>query len=161
MEKHLIRLNNIKDNPKAYRKRKILGRGLGSGLGKTSGRGGKGQTARSGSSLNGFEGGQNPIYRRLPKRGFNNFNKLNLYELTFKKLETLIENKRIDLNKEINREELIKSGIMKKKCDGISFIATGTPESSYYSGIKVRVRKASLKVIEYIRKNNGQIIIEK
>ncbi|MFN7192719.1 MAG: 50S ribosomal protein L15, partial [Rhodospirillales bacterium] len=67
-----MKLNEIRDNKGARKGRKILGRGIGSGLGKTSGRGGKGQTARSGVALNGFEGGQTPIYRRLPKRGFNN-----------------------------------------------------------------------------------------
>ena len=74
-------LNNIRDNKGARTKAKLLGRGIASGLGKTSGKGGKGQTARSGVSLNGFEGGQNPIYRRLPKRGFNNIHATKKYEL--------------------------------------------------------------------------------
>ena len=76
-------LNEIRDNPGARTKAKLLGRGIGSGLGKTSGKGGKGQTARSGVSLNGFEGGQNPIYRRLPKRGFKNIHATKKYELDF------------------------------------------------------------------------------
>ena len=76
-------LNEIRDNQGARTKAKLLGRGIGSGLGKTSGKGGKGQTARSGVSLNGFEVGQNPIYRRLPKRGFKNIHATGKYELDF------------------------------------------------------------------------------
>jgi len=78
-----LKLNNIRDNHGARQKTKLLGRGIGSGLGKTSGRGGKGQTARSGVSLNGFEGGQTPLYRRLPKRGFVNVHRAKMYELDF------------------------------------------------------------------------------
>ncbi len=82
-----MKLNQIRDNAGARKTRKVLGRGIGSGLGKTSGRGGKGQTARSGVALNGFEGGQTPIYRRLPKRGFNNVFRLEYQELNLGKLQ--------------------------------------------------------------------------
>lgn len=120
-----IKLNVIRDNDGARREKKRLGRGIGSGLGKTSGRGGKGQTARSGVAINGFEGGQNPIYRRLPKRGFKNIHAQDLYELTFTKLNTAVDAGLIKAGDTVDREVLIKIGFMKKWYDGISLIATG------------------------------------
>ena len=91
-----LTLNTIRDNRGARRKPKVLGRGIGSGLGKTCGRGGKGQTARSGVSLNGFEGGQNPIYRRLPKRGFKNIHAANLLEMSLASLVYFAQKHNID-----------------------------------------------------------------
>src|SRR4051812_8094411 len=114
-----IKLNQIKDNPGARTKKKLLGRGIGSGLGKTSGRGGKGQTARSGVALNGFEGGQNPIYRRLPKRGFVNIHAQSMFELTFSCLNALIKAKKIDPSKPVDRDVLIAARAMKKWQQGI------------------------------------------
>ena len=103
-----MKLNNISDNKGARTKRKLLGRGIGSGLGKTSGRGGKGQSARSGYSINGFEGGQNPIYRRLPKRGFNNIHATKKYELDFDKVNLLIDNGLLKAGEKLDRELLVK-----------------------------------------------------
>lgn len=121
----MLTLNTIKDNPGARKKAKIVGRGLGSGLGKTSGRGGKGQTARSGVAINGFEGGQTPIYRRLPKRGFKNIHAVSQYELTFEKLNAIVARHNIAESQEINRDLLIQLGYMKAYLKRVSLIATG------------------------------------
>ena len=148
-----IKLNEIKDNPGARTKKKLLGRGIGSGKGKTSGRGGKGQTARSGVALNGFEGGQNPIYRRLPKRGFVNIHAQTYYELTFDKINTLIKNKKIDPSKPIDRDVLISSRAMKKWFDGISLIATGKLDQK----ITLEITRASKPAREVVEKLGGVI----
>src|SRR5579862_5905282 len=91
-----MKLNEIADNPGAHYRAKRRGRGIGSGKGKTSARGGKGQTARSGVALNGFEGGQMPLYRRLPMRGFNNYTRVEYAPINFSDLERLAEEKKID-----------------------------------------------------------------
>src|SRR4051812_27831732 len=97
-----LRLNEIRDNKGARHAPKCIGRGIGSGKGKTSGRGGKGQTARSGVSLNGFEGGQNPIYRRMPKRGFTNIHRVPLYELNFETLNRLVIAGKVDAKQPVD-----------------------------------------------------------
>ena len=148
-----LKLNQIKDNDGARTRRKILGRGIGSGLGKTSGRGGKGQTARSGVALNGFEGGQNPIYRRLPKRGFVNIHAQKLFELTFEKINRLIKSQKIDPSKPIDRQVLIQSGVMKKWFDGISLIATGTLEQK----VDLEITRSSAPAKEIVEKLGGTI----
>jgi large subunit ribosomal protein L15 len=148
-----LKLNQIRDNYGARARRKILGRGIGSGLGKTSGRGGKGQTARSGVALNGFEGGQNPIYRRLPKRGFVNIHAQALFELTFEKINCLIKAQKIDPSKPINREVLIEVGAMKKWFDGISLIATGTLDQK----VDLEITRASAPAKHIVEKLGGTI----
>jgi large subunit ribosomal protein L15 len=95
----LMNLNEIRDNQSAFKERKRIGRGIGSGTGKTSGKGHKGQKARSGVSVKGFEGGQMPIHRRLPKRGFTNINRITFTELNLSKIEEMIAAKKIDPKK--------------------------------------------------------------
>jgi large subunit ribosomal protein L15 len=148
-----IKLNEIKDNLGARKRKKILGRGIGSGLGKTSGRGGKGQTARSGVALNGFEGGQNPIYRRLPKRGFVNIHAQKFFELTFDKINVLIKNKKIDPSKAIDRDVLISTRAMKKWYEGISLIATGKLEHK----VTLEITRASQTAKDAVEKAGGTI----
>jgi len=148
-----IKLNQIKDNTGARTRKKLLGRGIGSGLGKTSGRGGKGQTARSGVALNGFEGGQNPIYRRLPKRGFVNIHAQTMFELTFDKINALIKSKKIDPSQPIDREVLISSGVMKKWYEGISLIATGKLEQK----VSLEITRASASAKKAVEKVGGSI----
>ena len=97
-----MKLNEIRDNKDSSKPRKRIGRGIGSGTGKTSGKGHKGQKARSGVSIKGFEGGQMPIHRRLPKRGFKNINRVNYTELNLEKIQRLIDSKKIDPKKIIN-----------------------------------------------------------
>jgi len=148
-----IKLNQIRDNLGARTKKKLLGRGIGSGLGKTSGRGGKGQTARSGVALNGFEGGQNPIYRRLPKRGFVNIHAQKMFELTFDKINKLVKAKKIDPSKPIDREVLISSRAMKKWYDGISLISTGKLDQK----VNLEITRASASAKEAVERMGGTI----
>ncbi|GHT88842.1 50S ribosomal protein L15 [Alphaproteobacteria bacterium] len=151
----MFKLNDIRDNFGARVKRKTLGRGIGSGLGKTSGRGGKGQTARSGVSLNGFEGGQTPIYRRMPKRGFNNFTRKKLYELDFFKISRLVKSGKISSDAKIDRELLIKLKMMPAHMDGISLIANGVVDST----VSVVATRASAKSKELLEKAGGSFVV--
>lgn len=149
----MIKINEIRDNDGARSGKKRLGRGIGSGLGKTSGRGGKGQTARSGVAINGFEGGQNPIYRRLPKRGFKNIHRQEMYELTFEKINTAIDSGAIKKDDTIDRDTLIRIGYMKKWFDGISLVATGELKHK----VKLEITRASAKSKELVEKLGGSI----
>lgn len=150
-----IRLNKIKDNLGARRGPKVLGRGIGSGLGKTSGRGGKGQTARAGGRIGGFEGGQNPIYRRLPKRGFVNVHRVELFELTFRKIEQLFKSGGLKPKDEITIDLLLKLGIMKRRQKGISLIATG----ALTQPVVVEATRATTRAKEVVEKMGGQVKI--
>ena len=151
-----LKLNTIRDNHGARQKIKLLGRGMGSGLGKTSGRGGKGQTARSGVSLNGFEGGQTPIYRRLPKRGFVNIHRMKMYELDFFKIGRILQSGLLEQGASIDKDFLMKIGYMPKTAEGISLIANGKVESP----VKVCVKRASAKAKEMLEKAGGTLTIE-
>ena len=143
----IMKLNEIRDNYGARREKKRLGRGIGSGVGKTSGKGGKGQTARSGVAINGFEGGQTPIYRRLPKRGFKIIHAQDLYELTFTKLNIAVEAGLIEGGQIIDRNVLISIGLMKKWYNGISLIATGELKHKFTLEI-TRASKVSFQQVE-------------
>jgi large subunit ribosomal protein L15 len=120
-----MKLNEIRDNPGARLKFKRLGRGIGSGKGKTSGKGVKGQKAREGVALNGFEGGQLPIYRRLPKRGFHNLFRKSYAPLNVGTLDAAIEAGKIDASQMITEEMLIKAGLGNDHLDGIRLLANG------------------------------------
>jgi large subunit ribosomal protein L15 len=148
-----FKLNTIRDNAGALKVRKVVGRGIGSGLGKTSGRGGKGQTARSGVSLNGFEGGQMPIYRRLPRRGFKNPGALRLFELHFRKLYSLISQSKLAKGQTVDAAFLISNGLMAKSYDGISLIAQGELEFP----LNFSVIRASKKAVELVEKVGGSV----
>jgi large subunit ribosomal protein L15 len=123
-----MKLNQIRDNSGSRKAPKRLGRGIGSGLGKTSGRGGKGQTARSGVALNGFEGGQTPIYRRLPKRGFTNVFRLRYQELNLGKLQWAIDEKMIDAGSTIDAAALVKAGVLRREFDGLRILGGGAED---------------------------------
>ena len=144
----MLTLNTIRDNPGARKKPKVVGRGLGCGKGKTSGRGGKGQTARSGVAINGFEGGQTPIYRRLPKRGFKNIHATKRFELTFEKLNRIVESINLEQGQVIDRAFLVKAGFVNANFKEISLIATGEPTVK----VSLVVNRAS---------KNAKIIAEK
>ena len=107
-----MKLNEIKDNLGSTKSRKRIGRGIGSGTGKTSGKGHKGQKSRSGVSIKGFEGGQMPIHRRLPKRGFTNINRVNYTELNLDTIQKLIDGKKIDPKKIISYKTLLGLGLV-------------------------------------------------
>lgn len=147
-----MKLNEIKDNEGARKSAKRVGRGIGSGSGKTSGHGQKGQKSRSGVAINGFEGGQMPIYRRLPKRGFNNpFAK----EFAVVNLDTI--QKAIDagkLNAEaIDVDALLNSGIISKKLDGVRLLARGAITSKAV----ISVNSASKAAVEAVAKAGGEV----
>ena len=121
-----MKLNEISDNEGATRPRKRVGRGIGSGMGKTGGRGVKGQKSRSGVSINGFEGGQMPIYRRLPKRGFSNAKFAKDYNVvSLGRLQKAVDDKKLDAKASVDAEALIAAGVIKRTRDGFRVLADG------------------------------------
>jgi len=120
-----MKLNELKDRPGAREARKRVGRGLGSGLGKTAGRGGKGQTARAGGGKPGFEGGQMPIYRRLPKRGFNKPNRERFNEVNLERIQSAIDAGRLDSGQPVTPEALLAAGVITKPHDGVRLLGKG------------------------------------
>tara|TARA_A100001234_G_scaffold220505_1_gene233649 strand:+ start:1835 stop:2314 length:480 start_codon:yes stop_codon:yes gene_type:complete len=153
-----MELNKLNDNDGAKSSKKRLGRGVGSGLGKTSGRGHKGQKSRSGVSIKGFEGGQMPIHRRLPKRGFNKHNRKVYRILNLGDLQKVIDNGKIDIKKEINSSVILSSGVIKNLKDGIRILARGKITSK----VNILVDGASKNAIEQVEKAGGNLaVIEK
>ena len=120
-----MKLSEIADNAGARKKRMRVGRGIGSGKGKTAGRGGKGQTARSGVRIKGFEGGQMPMHRRLPKRGFNIIFALDFVEINLDRVQQAIDAKKLDAGSVINAEALVKSGALRRAKDGVRLLGRG------------------------------------
>ena len=120
-----MRLNELRDNPGATRERKRVGRGIGSGKGKTSGRGVKGQKSRSGVAIKGFEGGQMPIHRRLPKRGFTNIFAKNYNEVNVGRLQQAIDAKKLDGSAKITAKEMVAAGIIRREKDGVRVLGNG------------------------------------
>ena len=150
-----MKLNIIKDNNGARRGKKRLGRGIGSGLGKTSGRGGKGQTARSGVSINGFEGGQTPIYRRLPKRGFDNIHAEPVCELTLQKLTDALASGKLNASEVVSRDTLIQAGLMKRSDILIAVISKGIAPSN----INLEVTRCSKSAQESLEKSGCKVVL--
>jgi len=146
-----MRLNELHDNPGATRKKKRVGRGPGSGKGKTAGRGIKGQKSRSGVALNGYEGGQMPLYMRLPKRGFNNPNRKNYAVINLGLIQKFIDAKKLDASKEINEDLLIETGIVRRKLDGVRILAKGTATSK----LNILVTGASKAAVDAVEKLGG------
>jgi len=124
-----MKLNELRNRPGATHSRKVLGRGIGSGKGKTGGRGGKGQTARSGVAINGFEGGQMPIYRRLPKRGFNNIHAKHFNEVNIGRIQVAIDAKKLDASKPVTVEALVAAGVCSRHLDGVRILGSGEIKS--------------------------------
>jgi large subunit ribosomal protein L15 len=145
-------LNVIKDNDGARKKYKALGRGIGSGKGKTSARGGKGQTARTGVALNGFEGGQMPLFMRLPKRGFKNYTRVEYTVLNLSDIQDLIDSKKIEA-KNINLDTLKEVGAVKGHSSLIKLLGTGTLNSK----IEILVHAASKSAQEAVSAAGGTI----
>src|SRR6202041_785738 len=120
-----MQLHDLSGRPGARKTRKRIGRGIGSGKGKTGGRGGKGQTARTGVRINGFEGGQTPIHRRLPKRGFKNHSRVEYPVVNLGDLQKAIDEKRLDAKGEVNLEVLKKSGLVRSNAKTVKLLAKG------------------------------------
>jgi large subunit ribosomal protein L15 len=150
-----MNLNDIRDNKSAAKDRKRIGRGIGSGTGKTSGKGHKGQKARSGVAVKGFEGGQMPIHRRLPKRGFTNINRINFTELNFDKIEQMIVAKKLDPKKTINSDVLLELGVIKNITSKVKLLAKGT----IINKINIEVSAASSSAKELIEKKGGTVTV--
>jgi large subunit ribosomal protein L15 len=120
-----MRLNDIKDNAGARKVRVRIGRGIGSGVGKTGGRGGKGQTARSGVAIGGFEGGQMPLHRRLPKRGFNKWRQKDFNEINVGALQKAVEDGKLKAGQMVDVAALVGAGILRRPKDGLRILGTG------------------------------------
>ena len=150
-----MKLNSIKDNKGANQERKRIGRGIGSGTGKTSGKGHKGQKARSGVAIKGFEGGQMPIHRRLPKRGFNNINRVPNVELNIEKIEKLIDTKVIDPKKVINHKSLMELGLVKFENSKLKLLGKGEIKNK----INIEVTSSSASAKEMVEKIGGSVLI--
>ncbi len=148
-----MRLNELRDNPNARKSRTRVGRGIGSGKGKTAGRGHKGQKSRSGVAIKGFEGGQMPIHMRLPKRGFNNFTRKEFAELTLGNLQAAITKGVVDASKPITELELNAAGIVKKSKDGIKLLNKGEIKEK----IEISLSKATKSCIKIIEGLGGKI----
>lgn len=150
-----MKLNEIRDNDGARKSRMRICRGIGSGKGKTGGRGGKGQTARTGVAINGFEGGQMPIYRRLPKRGFNNIFANKYAEINLGRLQAAIDKGMLDAAKEITAEALVEAGVLKQSYDGIRLLGSGELTAK----VTIKVAGASEAAKAAVEKAGGQIIV--
>jgi large subunit ribosomal protein L15 len=150
-----MKLHELHDNEGANRKKKRIGRGPGSGKGKTGGRGIKGQKSRSGVAINGYEGGQMPLYQRLPKRGFNNRNSKSYSVVNLGLIEKFIDAGKLDSKAEITEDTLVASGLVRRKRDGIRILAKGELKSK----LKLSVTGASKAAIEAVSKAGGSLTI--
>lgn len=147
-----MKLNELSDNPGAVKPRKRVGRGIGSGKGKTAGRGVKGQKARAGVAIKGFEGGQMPLHRRLPKRGFTNIFRKEFVEVSLAKLQQAIDAGRLDAAKPINAEALLAAGLVRRVRDGVRILG-----GELTSAVTLDVAGASRPAVEAVQKAGGTI----
>jgi large subunit ribosomal protein L15 len=153
-----MRLNQLKDNPGSRKMRVRIGRGIGSGIGKTGGRGGKGQTARSGVSIGGFEGGQMPLHRRLPKRGFNKLNRKVWNEVNLSRLQAAIEAGQLDPKKPLDVTALVAAGVLRRPLDGLRLLGDGEVKTA----LTLTVDHATASAKAAVEKAGGTIkLIEK
>ncbi|TCS62069.1 50S ribosomal protein L15 [Varunaivibrio sulfuroxidans] len=150
-----MKLNQLSDNSGATKARKRVGRGIASGTGKTAGRGVKGQKSRSGVSLVGFEGGQMPLYRRLPKRGFKNPFTKNYAEINLGKLQKAIDDKKLDVKKPINEAALRAAGMLKGQYDGLRLLGHGALSAK----VAIEVAGASKSAIMAVEKAGGSVSV--
>jgi large subunit ribosomal protein L15 len=152
-----MKLNEIRDNEGAHKKRMRVGRGPGSGKGKTAGRGVKGQKSRSGVAIGGFEGGQMPLYMRMPKRGFNNANALKLAEVNLWRLQDAIDAKKLDIKDEIKGDALVAAGVIRRVKDGVRILGTGEIKSK----LNLVVWSASAGAVKAIEAAGGTVVQER
>ena len=150
-----MKLNQIADRPGARKTRHRIGRGIGSGSGKTGGRGGKGQTARSGVAIKGFEGGQMPLHRRLPKRGFNNIFALNLNEINIGKVQSAIDAGKLDPKVDIDAALLVNAGLLRRARDGVRLLGDGEIKAK----VTFSVWGASKSAVAAVEKAGGSVKI--
>jgi large subunit ribosomal protein L15 len=150
-----MKLSDIADNPGSRKKRMRVGRGIGSGKGKQAGRGGKGQTARSGVRIKGFEGGQMPIHRRLPKRGFNNIFRVEFAEINLDRLQQAVDAKAIDAKDTVTAESLVKAGVLRRSKAGVRLLGRGELKAK----LNIEVHGASKSAVAAVEKAGGTVKI--
>ena len=150
-----MKLSDIADNAGSRKKRMRVGRGIGSGKGKQAGRGGKGQTARSGVRIKGFEGGQMPLHRRLPKRGFNNIFRLEFAEINLDRLQEAVDSKLVDAKETVTAESLVKAGVLRRSRDGVRLLGRGELKAK----LTIEVHGASKPAIAAVEKAGGSVKI--
>ena len=150
-----MKLNELSDNPGATQRKKRIGRGPGSGMGKTGGRGIKGQKSRSGVAIKGYEGGQMPLYQRLPKRGFNKPNRKTFAVINLGLIQKFIDEGKIDVKADITEDALIASGLVRRKKDGIRVLAKG----DFTAKVNIAVTGASKGAVEAVSKAGGSLTV--
>jgi large subunit ribosomal protein L15 len=148
-----MKLNELRDNEGATPSKKRVGRGIGSGLGKTGGRGVKGQKSRSGVAINGFEGGQMPLYRRLPKRGFKNIFAKSFNAVSLARIQAAIDAKKLDAKETVTVETLVNAGVVRRPKDGVRILSDGELKAK----VSFDVAGASKAAIEKIEKAGGSV----
>jgi large subunit ribosomal protein L15 len=148
-----MKLNEIHDNPGSRKRRMRIGRGIGSGKGKTGGRGGKGQTARSGVAIKGFEGGQMPLHRRLPKRGFKNIFARTYNEVGLGRVQQAIDAGKLDAKAPITAEALVAAGVIRRAKDGVRLLANGEIKAK----VAFDIAGASRAAIAAVEKAGGSV----
>ncbi len=148
-----MKLNELRDREGATHSRKRVGRGIGSGSGKTGGRGVKGQKSRSGVSINGFEGGQMPLYRRLPKRGFTKPNALEFNTVSLGRVQAAIDAKKLDAKATVDIDALVKAGVIRRAKDGVRLLSDGELKAK----VAFDVAGASKAAIEKVEKAGGSV----
>jgi large subunit ribosomal protein L15 len=151
-----MKLHELRDNPGAAKKQKRVARGPGSGKGKTAGRGIKGQTSRSGVALGGYEGGQMPLYRRLPKRGFNKPNQKSFAVVNLGAIQKFIDAGKLDAKAEITEDVLVASGLVRRRLDGIRVLAKGEVTAK----LKLAVTGASAAAVAAVEKAGGSLSLK-
>jgi large subunit ribosomal protein L15 len=150
-----MKLHELRDNDGATKKRKRVGRGPGSGTGKTGGRGIKGQKSRSGVAINGYEGGQMPLYQRLPKRGFNKPNRKSYAVVNLGLIQKFVDVKKIDAQKPITEDVLVESGLVRRKLDGVRLLAKGDVTAK----LAIEVTGASKSAVAAVEKAGGSLTV--
>ena len=148
-----MKLHELRDNEGATKRKKRVGRGPGSGMGKTAGRGIKGQKSRSGVAINGYEGGQMPLYQRLPKRGFNKPNRKKFAVVNLGLIQKFVDAKKIDAGQTITEDTLVESGLVRRKLDGIRVLAKGEVSSK----LTLDVTGASKSAVDAVEKAGGSL----
>jgi large subunit ribosomal protein L15 len=148
-----MRLNELRDNPGATKARKRVARGPGSGKGKTGGRGIKGQTSRSGVAINGYEGGQMPLHRRMPKRGFNQPDPKSFAVVNLGLLQKFVDAGKIDVNAPVTEDALVASGLVRRKRDGVRLLAKG----ALTARLDLTLTGASKAAVEAVEKAGGSV----
>ena len=148
-----MKLNGINDNPGSSKKRTRVGRGIGSGSGKQAGRGGKGQTARSGVRIKGFEGGPMPLHRRLPKRGFTNIFKADFNEVNVGRVQQAIDAGKLDASQPITVDALVAAGVCAKVRDGVKLLGQG----DFSAKVTFEVARASKTAVTAVEKAGGSV----